>query len=408
MRLNYWSFASCASLAWHLLCLAVPANAQDIPSCPTTMNAEDKSTCDTIAGNVNKVRTELVQAKLAAGYSQDQIDRSSKIGRLFMYEPAVVQFTTPDNTMVVNAAPNGALRYPDSTIWRWASVTKQVVAVLVMQEVEKGRIDLDAPVSRYLKSVALPGGEAVTVKRLLNHTSGLFDPEDGPKDKDGIPLAYLRSSPKPAPGLDPQCLKPSGRAPGEALRYNNCDYVVLGSLLEAVTGKSFATLVAERIAKPLGLKSLRVLKPGDHDDVIGTDGKGGTDARLDPGRFGPAANLAGTAGDLLTFDRALIDGKLLGPAATETMWAGDPTLGYAALGVWSYPVKPRGCTTAQDIVERRGQVGNVQVRNFIAPKRGIAIVALTSTSETDFGEPWQGKGLTFELLSAALCPEGTK
>ncbi len=293
-------------------------------------------------------------------------------------------------------------------VWRWASVTKQVVAVLVMQEVEKGRIDLDAPASRYLKSVTLPGGEAVTVKRLLNHTSGLFDPEDGPKDKDGIPLTYLRSSSKPAPGLDPQCLKPSGRAPGEGFRYNNCDYLVLGALLEAVTGEPFASLVADRIAKPLGLKSLRVLKPGDHDDVTGTDGKGGTDAGIDPGRFGPAANLAGTSDDLLKFDRALIDGTLLGKAATETMWAGDPKLGYAALGVWSYPVKPRGCTAAQHIVERRGEVGNVQVRNLIAPERGIAIVAFAATSTTDFGEPWQGKGLTFELLSAALCPEAAK
>jgi CubicO group peptidase (beta-lactamase class C family) len=295
-----------------------------------------------------------------------------------------------------------------ATIWRWASVTKQVVAVLVMQEVEKGRIDLDAPASRYLKSVALPGGDAVTVMRLLNHTSGLFDPQDGPKDTDGIPLAYLRASPKPAPGLDPQCLKPSGRAPGDAFRYNNCDYVVLGALLETVTGKPFDALVKERISKPLGLKSLRVLKPGFHDDVTGTDGKGGTDAGIDPGRFGPAANLAGTAEDLLTFDRALIDGKLLGKAATETIWAGDPKLGYAALGVWSYPVKPRGCTAAQHIVERRGEIGNVQVRNLIAPERGIAIVAFTATSATDFGEPWQGKGLTYELLSAALCPETAK
>ena len=121
-----------------------------------------------------------------------------------------------------------------------------------------------------------------------------------------------------------------------------------------------------------------------------------------------ATSGAETADDLLKFDRALIDGKLLGPAATKAMWDGDPKLGYAALGAWSYPVKPRGCTAAQHIVERRGEVGNVQVRNLIAPERGIAIVAFTATSTTDFGEPWQGKGLTFELLSAALCPEGAK
>ncbi|QXQ05858.1 beta-lactamase family protein [Sphingosinicellaceae bacterium] len=293
---------------------------------------------------------------------------------------------------------------PPNAIWRWASVTKQVVAVLVMQEVEKGRIDLDAPATKYLPKVALPGGDTVTVRRLLNHTSGLFDPEDGPKNAAGVPLTYLRSSPKPAPGLDPQCLKPSGRAVGEGFRYNNCDYLVLDALLEAVTGKPFAMLVAERIAEPLGLKSLRVLQPGEKDDIVAVDDKGATDTDIDPGRYGAAANLAGTAVDLLTFDRALIDGKLLGKAATAEMWQGDPKAGYAALGVWSYPVKLKGCTTPQHVVERRGQVGNVQVRNLIAPERGIAVVAFAASSVPDFGEPWQGKGLTYELLSAALCP----
>ncbi len=289
-------------------------------------------------------------------------------------------------------------------IWRWASVTKQVVAVLVMQEVEKGRVDLDAPATRYLPGVPLPGGDAVTVRRLLNHTSGLYDPNSGPAGPDGTPLAYLRSR-TPAPkGLDPQCLKPSGRAPGEGFVYNNCDYVVLGAMLEAVTHKSFATLIRERIAKPLDLKSLRVLKPGDKDDIVAVDEKGATDITADPGRYGSAANLAGTADDLLKFDRALIDGKLLGNAATAEMWKGDPKLGYGALGQWSYPVKLKGCATAQHIVERRGGVGNVQIRNLIAPERGIAIVAFAASTVPDFGEPWQGKGLTWELLSAALCP----
>ena len=295
-----------------------------------------------------------------------------------------------------------------TTVWRWASVTKQVVAVLVMQEVERGHVDLDAPAARYLLGIALPGGDAVTVRRLLNHTSGLYDPNSGPAGPDGTPLAYLRAMTPTPPGLDPQCLKASGRAPGAGFVYNNCDYVVLGALLEAVTGKPFAALVRERIAAPLGLKSLRVLRPGDRDDVIGTGEHGVTDLAVDPGRYGSAANLAGTADDLLSFDRALMGNALLGPAATAEMTRGDPGLGYAALGVWSYPVKLRGCTLPQHIVERRGEVGFVQVRNLIAPERGIAVVAFTATSATDFGEPWQGRGLTYDLLSAALCPEAAK
>lgn len=291
-----------------------------------------------------------------------------------------------------------------NTIWRWASVTKQVVAVLVMQEVERGHVDIDASAGTYLLGIALPGGAAVTVRRLLSHTSGLYDPNSGPAEPDGTPLAYRRSkTPAPA-GLDPQCLKPSGRKPGDGFVYNNCDYVVLGSLLEAVTHKPFSTLVRERIATPLGLTSLRVLKPGDRDDIVALDAKGNTDVEIDPGRYGSAANLAGTAADLLRFDRALIDGTLLKPATTAIMWAGDPKLGYAALGAWVYPVTLKGCVKPVKIVERRGKVGNVQVRNLIAPERGIAIAAFAASSVPEFGEPWQSEGLTYDLLSAALCP----
>lgn len=319
--------------------------------------------------------------------------------------PGIVQVAWPSEFPSYFAiGPAFDKRYVPTTVWRWASVTMQVVAVLVMQEVERGHISLDTPATTYLPGVSLPGGDAVTVRRLLNHTSGLYDPNSGPAGPDGTPLAYLRSKMRAPKGLDPQCLKPSGRKPGEGFVYNNCDYVVLGSLLEAVTGKPFATLVQERIATPLGLKSLRVLKPGDRDDIVAVDAKGGTDANVDPGRYGSAANLAGTADDLLAFDRALIDGKLLNAASTAEMWKGDPKLGYAALGQWVYQVALKGCATPQRIVERRGEVGNVQVRNLIAPDRGIAIVAFTATSATEFGEPWQGKGLTYDLLQAALCP----
>lgn len=334
------------------------------------------------------------------------VEMSTRMGRAAPDFPGELGVTTTaSGGQMLWLGPSGGIaKRKAGPVWRWASVTKQVVAVLVMQEVERGRIDLDAPATRYLPGAALPGGDAVTVRRLLDHTSGLYDPNGGPAGPDGTPRAYLRSA-TPAPkGLDPQCLRPSGRAPGAGFVYNNCDYVVLGSMLEAVTGKPFATLVRERIAGPLALRSLRVLKPGDRDDIVAVDGHGATDAAVDPGRYGSAANLAGTAADLLAFDRALIDGTLLGKAATATMWRGEPKLGYAALGQWSYPVALKGCIAPQHVVERRGAVGNVQVRNLIAPERGIAVVAFAASAVPDFGEPWQGKGLTYDLLSAALCP----
>ncbi len=317
-----------------------------------------------------------------SGYSRTTITRGISYGALPLFKPG---------------AP-----------WRWASVTKQVVAVLVMQEVEKGKIDLDAPAMRYLPGVTLAGGDAVTVRRLLNHTSGLFNPEDGAKDKDGIPRTYLRTSPPPAQGIDPQCLGGSDRVAGKDFSYNNCDFVVVGAVLEAVTGKPFAALINERIARPLRLRSLHVAAPGDRDGIVGIDANGVTDSQLDPGRFGPAANLVGTPADLIAFDRALLAGTLLGEKARAEMWAGDPKLGYAALGQWSYTVPVKGCAAPVTLIERRGEIGNVQVRNIVVPATGTAIVAFAATSAVDFGEPWQGKGLTYDLMRTALCEAAPK
>jgi CubicO group peptidase (beta-lactamase class C family) len=288
-------------------------------------------------------------------------------------------------------------------VWRWASVTKQVAAVLVMQEVARGRIALDAPVSRYLPGIVIPGGDAVTVRRLLNHSSGLFDPEDGLKDALGRPLAYLRSGPTPTRGLDPACLAPSGRPVGE-FRYNNCAYVVTGALLEKVTGQRFAALVAARIAGPLKLTSLRVLPPGAKPVDSGRDAEGNDDADIDVGRYGPAGNLVGTAQDMAAFGRALLDGRLLPATAKAEMWRGDPALGYAALGQWSFPAELAKCPAVVPVVERRGAIGNVQVRHLILPSSNSVVVMITDNGSFDFGEIWQGKGPSHDVLNALVCP----
>jgi D-alanyl-D-alanine carboxypeptidase len=286
-------------------------------------------------------------------------------------------------------------------VWRWASITKQVTAVLVMQDVAAGRIDLDAPITRYLPGFRGPTGARITVRQLLRHQSGLPNPDETPKGKDGIAGYYLPKWSGSRNPLTGYCAGPVRTEPGGNWSYNNCDYIVVGALLEAVRGKPWAAIINDSISRPLGLKSLKVAAPSD-THMRGYLAKG-FEPRIDFSAFGAAGNLFGTARDLLTFDRALITGKLLPEAQRAEMWEGQPNLGFIALGQWAFGAELKGCPAPVRIIERRGAIGGVEVRNFILPDKDIVVIAFTNRAGFDFGEIWQGKGFSYNLLSEAAC-----
>ena len=292
--------------------------------------------------------------------------------------------------------------------WLWASVTKQVTAVLVMQEVERGRLSLDSTIRSVLPDYAGATGDVVTIRMLLQHQSGLRNPEATAVSQDVVPAFYLERGvgiTNTARALG-YCSTASEPPPTDRFAYNNCDYLVLGAILERVTGSSFGALIQQRIARPLNLRSLRVARDGAAREGATATGYASGEAVAPPvnvATFGASAALTGTARDLLLFDRALLDGRLLSDASREVLWEGNPKLGYEALGVWVFPATLKGCEGPVALVERRGDVGGIQVRNVIAPKLNRALVVFVNDQSVDFGEIWQGKGLSHDLLSAAFC-----
>lgn len=121
-------------------------------------------------------------------------------------------------------------------------------------------------------------------------------------------------------------------------------------------------------------------------------------------RFGAAGGLVGTPLDLLAMDRALLAGRLLSPAARDELGKGDPKLGYMGLAQWSFSAPLKGCSAPVRIIERRGGIERFQVRNIILPDLNRILILFTANGEFDFGEIWQGKGLSHDLLAAAACP----
>jgi CubicO group peptidase (beta-lactamase class C family) len=306
--------------------------------------------------------------------------------------PLAVSFAANSTDTVHPPSNPGDPPISHAQSWPWASVTKQVLAVLVMQEVEAGRIALDNPAQDYLP--ALDGqAPSPTVRQLLQHRSGLRNPDDSPADANGVPAFYADGP----TGID-WCLAERA-APSEGWQYNNCDYIVLGALLEQVTGQTVESLIADRIGGPARWEGTSLLAAGEARDFAGQDAAYAS--RI--ARYGSSAALVGPLEDILRFDRALLDGTLLSAESRDMLWEGDPALGYMALGQWVFEAPLAGCDAPVRIVERRGGIGKYGVRNIILPDRGIAIVLTTDQDGFDFGEIWMGSGVMHDVLAAVAC-----
>jgi CubicO group peptidase (beta-lactamase class C family) len=130
---------------------------------------------------------------------------------------------------------------PDS-IFDLASITKVYVAILALQQVDQGRIDLDSPVVQYLPEFTGAGKSAVTVSMLLSHTSGL---PVGAKVTGYSSIAERWAATLATPLVD---------TPGRAFRYSSVGLMVLGKIIEKVTGKSLDRVLKDNLTGPLGLR----------------------------------------------------------------------------------------------------------------------------------------------------------
>ncbi|CAN5393801.1 hypothetical protein BH10PSE2_BH10PSE2_27450 [soil metagenome] len=268
--------------------------------------------------------------------------------------------------------------------FRWASVSKMITAILVFQQVDQGRIALDSPITTYLPDTPVSNADKITVRQLLAHRSGLAAQANTPDGPPGDLIQYCMAS---------------VAEPGSTFLYNNCDTIVLGKVLEAVTGSPYLTQVNHSIGAPLGV----TLTLPDEPRVEAMTEDGSAEAPVWPSAFGPAGGLYGTVEDLLKIDTALIEGRLISATSLATMLAGDPAAGYAALSVWSYSPDLKACIGKTRLVERYGEIGGVQVRNFLLPELGLALTAYSRDHRTTFGEVWQGQGLSIDLIRAAAC-----
>jgi D-alanyl-D-alanine carboxypeptidase len=309
---------------------------------------------------------------------------------------------------VGNLAPGSDTPHQLGQVWRWASVSKQVTSTIAMQEVAAGRLELDAPITRYLPDSKAPYASRITSRMLMQHISGLPRTEEGPIGRDDWPTFYSVDLASPATGRT-FCEGPTPREPGSEFFYGDCDFIMMTAVIEATSGKPYAALIRERIAGPLGLTSVGVF-PRTEATMMGfvENQPESTAFRLE--NFGGAGALYGTTRDLLAFDRALMTGKLVPETERAQMWDGRPEYGFAALGQWAFSVPLKDCGDVPvRIIERRGFIGGVVLRNIILPELDMVIIMTANRAEAEaaFGEIWQQAGITHNVMRAAVCSTGT-
>ncbi|WUT01562.1 beta-lactamase family protein (plasmid) [Streptomyces sp. NBC_00708] len=212
-------------------------------------------------------------------------------------------------------------------------MTKPFVATVVLQLVGEHRVALDAPVGRYLPDVVRdhPGTwRGVTVRRLLQHTSGLPDYLDflSPQDVLTDPLAHHETRDLVDLALD----RPRTFRPGHGWDYSNTNYLLAGMVIEKVTGHPYGEEVRRRVIRPLGLEATTV--PGNDPVIPGPHPRGyvrpGKDAPLmdataiNPSVAGASGEMVSSAADLNRFLAALVDGRLLEPAQLREMMRTRP------------------------------------------------------------------------------------
>ncbi|MFF4187318.1 serine hydrolase domain-containing protein [Streptomyces sp. NPDC001691] len=218
---------------------------------------------------------------------------------------------------------------PDAR-FRAGSVTKVFTAAMVLQLAGEGRVDLNRPARAYLPDLIPAAYAEVTVRQLLNHTSGI--PSVGSPDNSVEYLyAHRFEARDPADVVREATARRPDFAPGTAQHYDNIGYTVAGLLIERVTGDTYAHQLAARIVRPLRLKDTYVpgadpaiRGPHNHGYQVFAKPDGSTELRdvsvWGAGDTFAAGDLISTTADLERFTRALFTGHVVRGAQLKEMF----------------------------------------------------------------------------------------
>lgn len=283
------------------------------------------------------------------------------------------------------------------TKMRFCSLTKQFTAMLVMQLVAEGKLELGKTVSDYLPDYRQDTGGKIRLRDLLNSSSGLptFD-EPGFYQSDDEKLRDVNFVVKNRLNNNLTF------EPGAKFNYNNADFIILGAIIERVSGKNFEQNLREKILLPLGMKNTDVFSENIVENLasgyLRKDKRFILETPYRMQNFYAAANMYGTLEDLFLWDRALLTNKILSKDLTTEMFTPSAKLGFVALGSWVYSLKLADGKNHK-FVERQGNVGGFCNLNIIAPDDDWTLILMSNTETETLFSTYANKGLSAEILN---------
>ncbi|WP_171169192.1 serine hydrolase [Streptomyces sp. I05A-00742] len=229
--------------------------------------------------------------------------------------------------------------------FRVGSISKVFSSVVLLQLEAEGKLSLDDTLERRLPGTVRGNGNdgsRVTLRQVLNHTSGIFNYTDDPAFQKTLTTDFFKhrfETRKPAELLRTALAHRPDFRPGEGWNYSNTNYVLAGMVIEKVTGHSYASEIERRVLKPLGLRATTL--PGTSARMPAPHGRGYSrlsddpDAKiydtteLNPSWAWAAGEIISTTGDLNRFYGALLGGRLLPERQQRELLTTVPTGGDA-------------------------------------------------------------------------------
>ncbi len=271
------------------------------------------------------------------------------------------------------------------TAFHIGSITKLFTAVAIMQQVAAGTIALDAPIGTYLPG--LSHGDEVTVRQLLMQRSGIPNYLD-----DALAAHRVVRPTTPQEIVRSMLAQPLEFRPGSAFEYSNTNFVLLGLILERVTGVPYARYLREHVFVPAGMTRTSVGAPPDGLPLaIGytTMQPGGTTADPgDPSWYYACGDGISTVGDLARFDVALMNGTLLPPAFFAQMASGALPMGDGSGGSYGFGIMTIRLGDRL-VVGHHGGMPGYEGDDLMIPADGFAIVTLSNAFDFTTGRAEQ-------------------